>query len=207
MCADVPNTFSPEQAGRDMQRREILKWMSRGLAVATTAIVGIPGARYLFGTMQPRGAMGGSHQRVARLADLRPRVPLQVAVTGQRQDAWTTHDHEVIGRVWLVRRDDGESADPSTAQVAAFTTVCPHMGCQIQLHAGQGNFVCPCHRAAFGIDGAPLQDKQRRERNHAPRGMDGLACRVVQDGENGEWWVEVKYERFEPGLTHQVAIA
>jgi hypothetical protein len=29
----------------------------------------------------------------------------------------------------------------------------------------------------------------------------------VQDSETEEWWVEAKYERFEPGLTHRVAIA
>jgi len=190
-----------------MERREILKWMSGALGAATAATIGIPGARYVFGTLQPTAAAAGVHQRVARLADLRTGVPIQVAITGQRQDAWTTHADEVIGRVWLVRQDDDDSADPAAARVAAFTTVCPHMGCQIQLHAGRGSFVCPCHRAAFGVDGAPLQNGQAGERNHAPRGMDALDCRVVSDDVTGEWWVEVKYEQFEAGLTHKVSKA
>jgi Rieske Fe-S protein len=120
------------------------------------------------------------------------------------QDAWTTYADETIGRVWLVRRtDDTTPADDS--HVEAFTSVCPHLGCAIQFPGPGKFFVCPCHKAAFDLSGQPVSDKVLGRVNHAPRGLDRLDCRLVQEEESGEWWVEVKYEKFEPGLTKQVA--
>lgn len=183
-----------------MKRREVLKWISRGLGSATAAVVAFPGMRYVIGTQQAEASESTFH-RVARLSELRPGQALPAPIIGQRQDGWMVEPNQVVGRVWLMRLDDG--ADPSAADVAAFTSVCPHMGCQIQLENGGGHFVCPCHRATFRLDG-----KRRREANgsanHAPRGMDNLDCRVVQDEQGEEWWVEVRYEKFESGLTGKV---
>lgn len=184
-----------------MQRREALQWISRGLQAVTASVVAIPGMQYILGGLHPSKAAAATHQRVARLQDLRPGQPLQTAVVGRKQDGWTLQDSQVVGRVWLVRKDSGAGQPP---QVQAFTSLCPHMGCQIQLHAKGTNFVCPCHRAAFGLDGAPKQAEHSGERSHAPRGMDDLDCRVVQDEASGELWVEVKYEKFETGLTRKV---
>ena len=75
---------------------------------------------------------------------------------------------------------------------------------QVQRQGKKAGFVCPCHRAAFGLDGAPQQDGH--EKNHAPRGLDELSCEVIRD-DAGEWWVEVQYERFETGLTRKIARA
>jgi Rieske Fe-S protein len=133
------------------------------------------------------------------LKDLRVGQPLQVAIAGRKQDGWFLGESQVIGRVWLVRRE-GEDA-----QVQAFTSLCPHMGCQIQVHPKETSFVCPCHRAAFGITGERLPESHTGERNHAPRGLDTLDCRIVQDDASGESWIEVQYQKFEPGLTQKVA--
>jgi hypothetical protein len=37
--------------------------------------------------------------------------------------------------------------------------------------------------------------------------MDSLECRIVQDEQTQEWWVEVTYQRFEYGVTSKVAKA
>ncbi len=182
-----------------MNRRSLLAWLSTGLQACIAGAVAIPGVQYILGGLRPSRASQATHQRVARLADLRTGQPLQVVITGRKQDGWTLSDSEVVGRVWLVRSD---AAQP---QVQAFNSLCPHMGCQIQLHAQSASFICPCHRAAFGKDGERLVASSTGERNHAPRGMDALECRIVQDEASGEAWVEVKYEKFEPGLTHKVA--
>lgn len=184
-----------------MNRRSLLAWLSFGLQACIAAAIAIPGVQYILAGLRPGRASQATHQRVARLADLRPGNPLQVAITGRKQDGWTLADSQVVGRVWLVRND---AAEP---QVQAFNALCPHMGCQIQLNSQSTSFICPCHRAAFGKDGERLAASSTGERNHAPRGMDSLDCRIVQDDTSGEAWVEVKYERFEPGLTRKVARA
>jgi Rieske Fe-S protein len=183
-------------------RRSVLKWLSGALGTASAALIAIPGGRFLAGAMRSQRRDKAVLQRVARLEDLVPGRPTQVAVIGNRRDAWTLYPDEVIGRVWLVRQSEPSAKEP-LPRVAAFTAVCPHLGCTIQLGASGGEFVCPCHRAAFALDGAPAADAQGGRKSHAPRGMDALECRVTRDAHD-EYWVEVAYEKFEPGLTKQV---
>ena len=183
-------------------RRSVLKWLSGALGTASAALVAIPGGRFVAGAMRSQRRDKAAMQRVARFHDLVPGRPTQVAVIGNRRDAWTLYPDEVIGRVWLVRPSEAP-ANERSPRVAAFTAVCPHLGCTIQLGVSGREFVCPCHRAAFALDGAPASDAQGGQKSHAPRGMDALECRVTRDA-NDEWWVEVAYEKFEPGLTTQV---
>jgi menaquinol-cytochrome c reductase iron-sulfur subunit len=189
-----------------MNRRTVLKWISRSLGAVTAAVVGIPAVQYVRGTLQQAQEPVSVYRRVARLRDLQPGRPLQVPVLGQRRDAWTVEANQVIGRVWLVRVESSAPTDErvATPQIVAFTSVCPHMGCQVQLKGEGTSFVCPCHRAAFGLDGSRIQDAKTGEPNHAPRGLDSLDCRIVQDARTGESWVEVLFQKFEPGLTHKV---
>src|SRR5690242_18253191 len=130
-----------------MNRRTLLAWLNRALQACIAAVVVVPGAQYIIAGLRPARNSKSTHQRVARLKDLPAGQPLQVAIMGRKQDAWTTSDSQVIGRVWLVRSD---SAEPV---VQAFNSLCPHMGCQIQLAPQAASFVCPCHRAAFGKGG------------------------------------------------------
>jgi len=192
-----------------MKRRDALAWLSRGLAAAAASVVAVPGVQYIAGTMQRAPSVATRFRRVARLADVPADRPQLVPILGQRQDAWIHHGEQVVGRVWLVRNAprDGDASAEANGEVHAFTSLCPHMGCQIQLRAGGESFVCPCHKAAFGRDGSRLPASETGERNHAPRGMDRLETRVAQDETSGEWWVEVKYEKFQLGLTRQVPCA
>lgn len=182
-----------------MNRRSLLVGASRAMQACVAGAIAIPGVRYICSSLRPSRSAAATHQRVARLQDLRVGQPLQVAITGRKQDAWSLAETQVIGRVWLVRQDGAEP------QVLAFNTICPHMGCQIQMHPKEKRFLCPCHRATFGLKGEKLADSHRSERNHAPRDMDSLDCRIVRDETSGESWVEVKYERFESGLTRKTA--
>ncbi len=185
-----------------MNRRNLLALLSRGLQACVAGAVAVPGLNYIFAGLRPSRAGARAFQRVARLQDLRSGQPLQVTIVGRKQDGWSVAEGQVLGRVWLIRGGDGNDAD-----IHALTTVCPHMGCQIQLHSSKGNFLCPCHRAAFAMTGDPLRASETGERNHAPRAMDALECRVARDEDSGESWIEVKYEKFEPGLTKKLARA
>lgn len=190
-----------------MNRREILAWISRGLAAGVTTVIGLPGIQYLLGGTRSNGSGGSEFARLIRFKDLLPGRPMMVPVIGQKQDAWVRHDRQVVGRVWLVRKP-GDAADPSAeGLVKVMSTICPHMGCQVNSQAGGKGFHCPCHGANFGLDGERQTDPRSGERNHAPRDLDPLDCRVVQDESSKEWWVEVKYEKFATGREDRVATA
>ncbi len=191
-----------------MQRRAFLKWASRGLATLCAAIVALPGVSFVLETLRRGAANGELTQRIARMKDLPLNKPVRVPIIGTRRDAWTEHAGEVLGQVWLVRRKADSAEHPSDAdQVAAFTATCPHLGCQIQHEPKMNCFLCPCHRAQFGHDGKRLSSTATGRQNHAPRGMDALDCRLVQDDSTQEIWVEVTFQKFEHGLTKQVVRA
>jgi menaquinol-cytochrome c reductase iron-sulfur subunit len=185
-----------------MNRRSMLKWISGALGAASAAVVVLPGGRFMAEALRPRRGNQAVVKRVARLDDLVVGQPKSYPVLGSRRDAWTLYPEEVIGRVWLLR-EKGPTGDETSPQVKAFTAVCPHLGCAIQHDPANERFVCPCHRAAFDRGGRPKPDENGKP-SHAPRGMDSLECRLVRDSDAEDWWIEVKYEKFEPGLTAKV---
>ena len=188
-----------------MNRREILAWLSRGMSAAMTAMIGIPGLRFLSGGVVSHSSSQTSFQRLKRVQDLPIGAPVLVPVLGSKRDAWVQSDQQVIGRVWLIRRDPSVAASAGDEpEVHAFNSTCPHMGCQIQEQNSHKGFICPCHKATFSLNGQRQVDAVTQERNHAPRDMDDLQCRVVKDPATGDSWVEVKYQSFEVGSVQRI---
>src|SRR5262245_45368901 len=113
-----------------MQRRNFLIWVSRSLAALVGALVAVPGIEHIRNTLRAGASAPNTRRRVVRWKDLRPGEPAQFPIIGERRDAWHVQPREVIGRVWLVRRQ--EAGTPEASGVTAFTSLCPHMGCQVQ---------------------------------------------------------------------------
>lgn len=196
--------------------------MVRGLGAGATAVVAIPGVRYLLDPLHRIGTKdGNTFRRVARLDELEPGVPKEVVLTGTRVDAWTVHRDEVVGRVWLQLDQpadgaaDGDAAEGSDAtaddkttgdskaaaadaspQVTAFTAVCPHEGCIVQLAMDHSKYVCPCHQAEFELSGDRVPAAKLGRPNASPRDLDTLKTRIVKDDATDEQWVEVLYQKF-----------
>jgi Rieske Fe-S protein len=168
-----------------MERRSFLKWAIHGMGALFGAILGIPAVAYLIDARN-RPAREGDFKTVARLSDLQPNVPKQAAITDIRTDAWTLHPNDVVGRVWLIRRDNDE--------VDAFTTICPHLGCSINCDGKR--FICPCHGGTFHLSGERFSKEELQKENPAPRSMDKLE--VQRDPANPEL-IQVKYQNFIPG--------
>lgn len=67
--------------------------------------------------------------------------------------------HDLEGRAILVRRG-------TDGGVKAYSSVCPHLGCQVIWEEGERRFFCPCHRGMFDENGVatagpPADAKQR----------------------------------------------
>ncbi|MCI0684410.1 MAG: Rieske 2Fe-2S domain-containing protein [Gemmataceae bacterium] len=143
-------------------RRSFLRWATLGLGAVFGAILGVPAVLYL---IDPRNKKTRpSELRLVdgvRLddAELNQGVPKQGVIRDVRVDAWTLHPSDALGRVWVV------PAPNAPRGFRVFTTICPHMGCSVNL--GEGEFACPCHSARFGFDGAQIVGP-------ALRGMDEL---------------------------------
>lgn len=61
----------------------------------------------------------------------------------------------------VARRSPETTADA----FVAFSSTCPHLGCQVHWEAHNGRFFCPCHNGVFtpegkAIEGPPAKDKQ-----------------------------------------------
>jgi Rieske Fe-S protein len=114
-------------------------------------------------------------------------IPRQFAVVADRVDAWTGFAAEPIGAVYLRR-------EPGSDKVQALSATCPHAGCFVEIESQEHCFRCPCHNSKFMLDGGIVAPSP------SPRAMDGLECRVAQNGE-----IAVKWQNFYTGIAEKVA--
>lgn len=165
-------------------RRRVLKWLVGLLGGAAGAIAAIPvlGA-VLFPVLHRTVREAEGFLDVAAEADLDPDAPARVAVRATRHDGWSVVRAVELGAVWLTRGRDGS--------IAAFSTVCPHLGCAVDWVLEQRTFNCPCHTSVFGAGGEVRSGP-------SPRPLDALESRV----ESGR--VLVRFERYVPGRKDRV---
>jgi menaquinol-cytochrome c reductase iron-sulfur subunit len=102
-----------------------------------------------------------------------------------REDKWNLYEPGPVGAVFLRRT----TAD---AKPVAFTSVCPHLGCSVDIK--DETFKCPCHNSTWTIDGARINP----ESCPSPRDLDALEVEVKGNE------VFVAYKRFRGGIEEQV---
>lgn len=73
---------------------------------------------------------------------------------------------------------------PRAGHQRVFSSICPHLGCQVEWTGEQRQFYCPCHGSVFAEDGSVVKGP-------APRGLDYLDSKV----ENGQLMVRYQYFR------------
>ncbi len=149
---------------------------------AVAAAIAIPAAAFVAAPIGSKGAPG-RWVRTLRLEQLVDGEPKRVAIVDDRRDAWTIERAVELGSVWIVKHGE---------KVSAYSAVCPHLGCSVNVAPEAGNgFVCPCHASAFGPDGT-------RKSGPAPRDLDALATRIE------EGFVAVDFQRFRIGIPEKV---
>jgi menaquinol-cytochrome c reductase iron-sulfur subunit len=111
-------------------------------------------------------------------------TPIRYTVRDDIVNVWNKFLNQPIGAVWLRRIQN---------QVLAFSTVCPHLGCDVEHRTSEGDFYCPCHTSAFDLEGVPLNVIP-------PRGMDTLEAEV----RDGRIWL--KYEQFRGATSEKVPV-
>ena len=167
----------------DPGRRSLLKWCTHALGVIVGAIIGVPAVAYLVDARNRKAPASDFRPiRGIRASDIKDiNRPVQGVIRDIRQDAWTLHPNDVIGRVWIVRTKPGNDA----ACFQVFTTECPHLGCSINMSGDDAcSFKCPCHGAEFQCGGVRVE--RAGYTNPAPRDMDALAIELARDPDNAD---------------------
>jgi menaquinol-cytochrome c reductase iron-sulfur subunit len=164
-----------------MSRREVLERLATlGLGlVAALAAVGPSLASVVGVARRETVGAGDAFIGLGPLQSFPEHQPQSVVLRGTLRDAWSRQEGVALGSAWVVR--DG-------ARVAAFSTICPHLGCSVGYEPAGDRFVCPCHASVFGPDGSVRSGP-------SPRGLDPLPTQVSPAGE-----VACRYLRFKPGL-------
>lgn len=180
------------------ERRSFLRWAVHGMGALVGALLGIPAVAYLIDARnRPPRSAGFRPVQGVRLSELKEREPpRQGTIYDVRRDAWTLHPNDVVGRVWV------EKTGPRPQDLRVFTTICPHLGCSINLNADGAGFTCPCHNAQFTLAGERVE--QAGYQNPAPRGMDTLEW---QNHPTNPDVLLVKFENFYQGRHDKVAKA
>ncbi len=99
--------------------------------------------------------------------------PIKKLITVEQRDGWRKIVSEKA--VYVLPAKDGA--------MRVLSPICPHLGCSIPWVEAKQQFVCPCHNAIFGVNGA-------RVGGPAPRAMDDLECKI----DNG--MLKVRYQYF-----------
>jgi menaquinol-cytochrome c reductase iron-sulfur subunit len=111
--------------------------------------------------------------------DLRPLEVLQ-------QDGWKKT--RVRHSIWVRREGQGDQA------IIVLSPICPHLGCPVNWHADQSEFICPCHGGTFDAKGQHIAGPP-------PRSMDPLQFEL----RDGHLWV--RWQDFKIGVADRVPVS
>jgi menaquinol-cytochrome c reductase iron-sulfur subunit len=173
---DVEPALPPGDPGR----RRFLKIATCALGGGIGAVVAVPAVRYLLHPVGEQIVVTGDEPiDVIGLDQLAIGAePVRVALVARTvRDGWSAIPDVPLGAVWLRRTGERE--------VTALSSICPHLGCAVDFHAGTTRFRCPCHDSAFHPDG-------RYERGPAERGLDPLPVEVTDEGRVRVTWIRYR---------------
>lgn len=178
----------PKDKGHPVEddgRRLFLKLGVHGLGAGVAAVTAAPAVAYLAYPLSHDPTSGSSGFIPAgRLERFKDGEPVKVDLLADKRDAWNRIEQVKIGSAWIVKID---------GKLTAYSTVCPHLGCAVDFDGGSGKFKCPCHRSAFGQNGA-IED------GPSPRPLDTLE--VKEEG----GLLSIRYQRFKQGVSDKQVV-
>ena len=173
-------------AGPGTNRRRFLGLLTNLLLLLIVLLVAVPAFAYFLAPLR-RKSGGGE-------PDFTDAGPLSEIAVGQwrlvpieivTRDGWKTA--RVRQAVWVRRQDEGDRG------ITVLSTICPHLGCPINWHPEQSQFVCPCHGGVFNAEG-------RNVLGPPPRPMDPLDHEV----RGNRLWV--RWQDFKIGVADRVPV-
>jgi menaquinol-cytochrome c reductase iron-sulfur subunit len=178
-----------QNLGEDSDRRGFFKKSLTLVLGGLAALVPLLAAVRVLTDPLRRKSAATSAIRVATLDSLpADGIPRKFSVLAAKTDAWNRFANAPVGAVYLRRTGD--------KTIEALNVVCPHAGCFVDFSPEQKEFLCPCHKSSFKIDGA------MNPGSPSPRGLDSLVVEIRADG--GVW---VDFKNFQAGRADKVPVA
>jgi menaquinol-cytochrome c reductase iron-sulfur subunit len=166
-------------------RRGFLSFLTKALLALIGVCMAIPAFAYLCAPLRKRRDNGGhadSFVNVGPVKDFPIGEWRLVSLDLVRLNGWEKSN--VRHALWVRREREGDQA------ITVLSPLCPHLGCPINWHAEQKQFVCPCHGGIFDATG-------HRRSGPPPRGMDSLEHEVRA----GRLWV--RWQDFKVGVAQR----
>jgi Rieske Fe-S protein len=175
-------------ANKGTSRRRLLGFFTNLLMTVIALLVAVPAFAYFLAPLRRRpgtGDGGSAFTDAGPLAGIPigqwRLVPLDLVT----QDGWKKT--RVRQAVWVLRQGEGDRA------ITVLSSICPHLGCPVNWHPDQSQFVCPCHGGLFTADG-------RNVGGPPPRPMDPLEFEV----RSGRLWL--RWQDFKIGVADRIPV-
>ena len=81
----------------------------------------------------------------------------------------------------------------SDTEIAVYSPICPHLGCQVYFDREAKQYVCPCHGSHFALDGSRINGP-------TPRGLDVLPSKLDKGG------LMVQWVQYKPGTAEKTPV-
>ena len=176
-------------ANTGSNRRRFFGLLTNLLMAVIGLLVAIPAFGYFFGPLRRRSEEEGggtTFQDAGPLTDIPVRQWRLLSVEMVHQDGWKKT--RVRHAIWVRRQDESDQG------ITVFSSICPHLGCPINWHPDQSQFVCPCHGGIFDAEG-------QHTGGPPPRAMDPLEFEVRA----GRLWV--RWQDFKIGVAERVSVS
>jgi len=146
--------------GPEISRRSFLEWLIAGFGGAIAAVLGGSGLAYFVSPAFKKKREDWVDIGAAR--SIPKGVPTKVEFVERKRDAWVTAERR--SSAWVIT--------PNGQEFIVFDPRCTHLGCPFRWDEAKKQFLCPCHTAAFDVDGRVLKGPP-------PRPLDRFPAKVV----------------------------
>lgn len=154
------------EAGHEhgLSRRSFVTGVMGFLGGIIAAVIGIPAIGYL---ISPGLKVESADEWVplGLFEDIPMGEPKLFSFTLTKRVGWETTARSF--GIYVVRNEDDS--------LELFSNVCTHLSCRVAWNADRQLFACPCHDAAFAIDGSVVDGPP-------PRPLDSFEHRIEDDG-------------------------
>jgi menaquinol-cytochrome c reductase iron-sulfur subunit len=127
-----------------ISRRDFIKIMTAGVGTVIGAVVGLPAIGYIISPALRAGSKD-AWVSIGKLEDIPVGEPIAFSFTRTQINGWERTATNYGGFVLRKSKDKDD--------IKILSSRCTHLGCQVNWRVEAQSFVCPCHDAAFDIDG------------------------------------------------------
>ena len=169
-------------------RRRFLSFLTNGLAGVIAGLLAIPAVVYTWAPLRRRREAeepGTAFVDLGTVSDLPVGQWRLLTLEVVSADGW--EKTRTRRGVWVRRQAEGDQA------ITVLSPICPHLGCPLNWHPDQTEFLCPCHKGVFDANG-------RHVSGPPPRPMDPLDFEVRA----GRLWV--RWQDFKIGVAARVPV-